>query len=296
MLLRCKNLRIDQDGDPLLEGFDLEADATSLALVGDFHPLFAALKGDARVVSGSFEIAGVRAREAVLGGQVGLALFEPRRAAHWTVLDLLHKSGVLAGFSGAGAQARAQAVLGRLRLQGLGVRRLSSLAPVEHTAVQLALALLTEPAVIALELPFRSRSSSEIDWLWSLLGVAADQRRFIVSFDEAMLENRRLIGHFQCMALRHGSRAPLVGDPTDLLRPDGYLVSVTRRGARLARALQDLGCRVQPESLDDEKPEQLLVSGDDLDLAALVARAAVKDEVPVIELVPLPGRRPTVVA
>src|SRR5690606_2789560 len=188
MLLACRRLRIDLGGEPLLEDFELEADGSSIALVGDFYPLFAALRGDARVVTGTFELGGRPAREAVLAGRVGLAVSEPRPAAHWTVLDLLHKSGIVAGLAREEAQARARAVLGRLGLQGLGLRRLSSLMPVEHTAVHLALALLTEPDTLVLELPFRSRTPSEIDWLWSLVGVAADQRRLVVSFDRALLE------------------------------------------------------------------------------------------------------------
>ena len=75
-LLELVGARIDQDGVPLIEGLSLTAMGSTLALVGDFHGLFALLGGTADLVTGQVSVSGHDAERAVAAGVVGVARAE----------------------------------------------------------------------------------------------------------------------------------------------------------------------------------------------------------------------------
>lgn len=291
MLLCCERLRVDSDGGVLVEDLTCEVDGRAVALVGDIAALALALSGRARIVQGSLKIGGADALHAVATGALGLALGEARFNPSWTALDLLEKSALLTGLTEKAGRARGSAVLAHLGLPWLGLREVGRLSRAEFMALELCKALLTEPGVLFVQAPLRGLASVDADWLWPLVERAGHGRSLIVSFDSALLAERARLARFERLVVLHQGRVTATGTPDEVLTLMGYLVSVMRGGRILRQALEDRGARVQHSDADagDDQPSQLLVTSQDTELAHWIARDAVTHDVPVIELVPLPG-------
>lgn len=288
MLFSCENLRVDRDGAILIEELTCSADGRAVALVGDFTAVAAALGGRGRIVQGSLKVADDDALSAVAKGSLGLALGEARVNPAWTGLELLEKNALLTGLSPTAARARGFAVLTRLGLPWLAERVVGQLGRAEFMALELAKALLTEPSVLFVQTPLRGLPGADADWLWPLVERAGHERSLIVSFDAPLLPERARLTHFERLVLLHRGRVTAMGTPEEVLTPIGFLVSVTRRGTLLCRALEDRGARVQHSDAEaDDQPSQLLVTSADAELGQWIAEAAVAHDVPVIELVPL---------
>jgi ABC-type multidrug transport system ATPase subunit len=293
VLLRCEHLRIDTEGSVLVDDLSCAIDGATLGLVGDFGAFSAALSGRGRIVSGSFEIAGVDAAVAVSSGTVGLALAEARFNPRWTALDLLTKSASLTGLARKAALVRASGALERLGLPWLGGRAVGTLARPEFLALELAKALLSDPSVVFVQTPLRGLESAEADWLWPLVERCGLGRQLIVSFDSTLLEQRARLLRFEQLLFLHQGRITAQGAPALLLRPASYLVAVTRNAGVLRQALEERGVNVHLSDAADDQPTQLLATSDDADLAQWIVRAAVAHGVPVLELVPLSNARPS---
>lgn len=293
VLFACEHLRVDSGDGVLVDDLSCAADGRTLGLVGDFRGVAAALGGRARIVQGSLQVAGADALGAVANGTLGLALGEARVNPSWTSLDLLEKSALLSGLRNKTARARGSSVLARLGLPWLATRVLGQLSRAEFMALELAKALLTEPPVVFVQAPLRGLGSAEADWLWPLVERVGEDRRSIVTFDSPLLAERARLARFDQLVFLHQGRVTAAGPPEELLKPQSYLVAVTRHGALLRQALEARGVRVQhtdtPEG--DDQPSQLLVSSEHAELAEWIARDAVAHGVPVLELVPLPGPR-----
>jgi ABC-type multidrug transport system ATPase subunit len=291
VLLYCEHLRVDSDDAVLIEDLTCAVDGRAVALVGDVRALGAALSGRGRIVQGSLKVADADAVSAVANGTLGLALGEARFNPSWTALDLLEKSALLTGLTPKAARARGSAVLARFGLPWLAPRVLGQLSRAEFMALELAKALLTEPGVVFVQAPLRGLSSADADWLWPLVERAGHDRSLIVSFDAPLLADRVRLARFERLVFLHQGRVIATGTAEEVLMPAGYLVSVTRRGALLHRVLEERGARVQRSDADagDDQPTQLLVTSDHAELGQWIAEDAVAHDVPVIELVPLPG-------
>lgn len=294
MLFSCEHLRVDSDSAILIEDLSCAVDGRAVALVGDFTAVAAALGGRARIVQGSLKVAGADAVSAVASGTLGLALGEARVNPGWTGLELLEKSACLTGLSQKAARARGSAVLARLGLPWLALRAVGQLSRAEFMALELAKALLTEPGAVFVQAPLRGLASSDAEWLWPLVERAGHDRSFIVSFDSPLLADRARLARFDQLVFLHQGRVTATGAPDEVLTPIGYLVSVMRSGALLRQALEDRGVRVQHAGAGDgdDQPTQLLVTSNHAELGQWIARDAVTHDVPVIELVPLPGATP----
>ncbi|HEU5072712.1 MAG TPA: hypothetical protein VFU02_01030 [Polyangiaceae bacterium] len=289
MLFSCERLRVDSDGGVLIDDLTCAADGGRVALVGDFSAVAAALSGRARIVHGSLKVLETAAVTAVAKGTLGLALGDARFNPSWTALDLLEKSAMLSGLGKKAARARGASVLTRLGLPWLALRVMGRLSRAEFMALELVKALLTEPEIVFVQAPLRGLTSADADWLWPLVERAGHERRLIVSFDSALLADRARLARFDQLVVLHQGRVTGSGTPEALLAPSGYLVSVTRGGALLRRALEDRGATVQHADAGDDQPTQLLVTSQHAELGQWIAHDAVAHGVPVIELVPLPG-------
>ncbi len=293
MLFSCDHLRVDSDGALLVDDLSCAVDGRAVALVGDFSAVAAALSGRGRIVHGSLQVAGADAVSAVADGSLGLALGEARVNPAWTGLELLEKSALLTGLTENAARARGSSVLARLGLPWLALRNVGQLSRAEFMALELAKALLTEPGVVFVQAPLRGLTSADADWLWPLVERTGHDRSLIVSFDSALLADaeRTRLARFEQLVFLHQGRVTATGTPGEVLTPIGYLVSVTRGGKLLRQALEARGARVQHTDADaaDDQPSQLLVTSDQSELGQWIARDAVTHDVPVIELVPLPG-------
>jgi len=238
VLVECQGLRVDRAGATLLEGFELKLEANSLALVGEVESLFEVMSARAQVVAGRFEIDGQEARVAVVSGRVGLVLAGQQRSPRWTTLEFLTKSALLAGLDASSTGGRARAALDRIGLASLAGRRLGMLSRVELTAVELAAALQTDPALLVLQAPFRGLDAVASDWLWQVVERGARDRQLVVSFDAPLVDQRARLQQFEQLALVRSRQLVATGPPAELLVPHAYLVSVTRGGKRLASALE----------------------------------------------------------
>jgi ABC-type multidrug transport system ATPase subunit len=243
-LLSCESARIALGGRVLCDGLTLTLHAEHAALVGDASALFELLGGQARLAVGRVTIAGSDPKAMAREGKLGIARFEPELVPRWRFADYLRESGRLAGLTKSDAQRAAADVLGQLGLESLGAKPLDRLARAERRSLLIAHAVLTHPAVIALEAPLYRLDEPGRAWLGAVMSRALEGRCSLVSFPElpeAGAEAQAFCLASHAVVLSAGS-VVAEGTPTDVLaQARDYLVRVARDADRLAAALAGAG-------------------------------------------------------
>lgn len=305
-LLLCESARIALGGHVLCDELTLTLDAERVALIGDWTPLFELLGGPARLCAGQVRIAGSEPKKAAREGILGVARLDPELVPRWRFVDYLVQSGRLAGMSKADAQRASEDVLRQLGLHMLRTKPLERLARVERRVLVIAHAVLTDPAVVALEAPLCRLDEPARAWLGAVMHRALQGRRWLMSFPalpEPGAEGEAL--HQATWAVMvSGASVVAEGSPARVLAlARRYLVRVGRDADRLNRALTEAGLSVTMSSLA-ERPldiQAALCTTFTVDFAAdrpaqaqidRILQAACELEVPVLELRPL-GRGAT---
>ena len=248
-LLVLDNARIESGGsagEPLCaRGGD-----TRLALVGNFRPLFRLLAGDARLVSGTAELAGESLSEAVRRGTAGLALLDPPLVPGWTLERYLFESASLAGLTKSDAQRAGEAALGYFELTGLRRTRLDTMFAPVRRATFIALATLAAPAVLCVEAPLSDLDADGQTYVARALERAAVGRRLLVSVPTLLPEaaERELVARADWVVEEHAGR--VVREGAKLERSTRrYLATVTRGGPAFLEALAARGLAARPTPL-----------------------------------------------
>ena len=180
-LISCDRPRFDGSA---LELGQFEAAGPRLVLVGAWTPLFELLAGKRKLTSGQLLLAGEPAQEAVAEGHVGLVLADAPLPSTWTILESAAQSGGLVGMS-RGEAARAIRELGRqLGMTEQLNRPYGKLSSIDRRLGSIAIALLGEPEVVALEEPFSGLEPSARAALASSLGRVLNGRNVLVSISE----------------------------------------------------------------------------------------------------------------
>ncbi len=282
-------------GSPLELG-QLEADGPLLVLVGGWAPLFQLLAGRLRLLGGSITIAGQSAERAVASGHAGLLLCDAPFPDGWQLADVLRQSAALLGLSGRMAARRAREAAAELGLTPLLGRTYGRLRPLERRLTGLAVALLGEPAVLALEEPFRGLEPSARAELAALLPRALRGRPALVSVAELPGEVEQDTFVQGSSELLFASELGLVarGSYAELAAATGnYRVVVLRHADELGARLSEAGYQVLPRRAAGGLG-LLLSDASSLGTGPLL-EAALAVDAPIVELGPIklhPGPLP----
>ncbi|MCA9595812.1 MAG: hypothetical protein KC776_21005 [Myxococcales bacterium] len=288
-LLVFEAARIDADGAPLLEGLNASASGPRVTLIGEFGALFALLAGEAKVTAGSVRIAGHSAEGAVAEGVVGLLLADPPLPLKWKALEYLSESAALLGHPLSRGRALAAQAMARLGLDALADRRLEALTLLERRSVLLAHALLGDPPVLALQDPLSDLSDREQEAMTQLLDRAQHDKSLLVSSRAHAVtgHERALVDRADAtLVLEAGTLTGHVGPARHLTDGRRYRVTATKNGDALADALTERGHHVDVAE-DGSGVARLLVELVGDESVAVITRAALAAEAPVVELIPL---------
>lgn len=290
-LLELENARIDRDGVPALEGLSFAATGARVGLVGDFGALFALLAGRATLVSGRASVLGLDAVSAALSGAVGLAARELRLPESWDVDRYLIEAARLGGAGARAARDAVRAVLASLDLGHLGGRRIGTLTMAERRGVALALAMLDDPKLLAVEDPVSDLDERGTLQVCASVERAAAGRTLVVSTrvaPRAGPEHALFAAADEVVVLEAG--ALVAQGPLSTLSAPGlrYLVAVTRHARALSEQLEAAGLSVAlARSSELGEGARFVVGVPEAGSTAAILDAALAVQAPIVELVPL---------
>jgi ABC-type multidrug transport system ATPase subunit len=281
----CERPRFESSA---LELGQFEAAGSLLVLVGAWGPLFQLLAGKERLLGGKLRAGGYDLEGAVAAGHVGLLLADAPLPPSWTLLEILQHGGALLGLSARLATQLAREVARELGLNEQLSRSYARLSASERRGAAIALALLGEPAVLALEEPFRGLDPSASAVIAGVLERAVRGRRALVSVAELpgsieqdgfVQRSDQLLFATERGLVARGSYSELTSSAAH------YRVVVLRHADALCARLGEVGYQVLPRRAADGLG--LLLS----DLAARgtgpLLEAALAVDAPVVEISPV---------
>ncbi|MEY4550394.1 MAG: hypothetical protein RL685_6589 [Pseudomonadota bacterium] len=284
-LLACDRPRFL--GAPLELG-QFEAEGPLLVLVGGWAPLFQLLAGKLRLLGGGITLAGQSAEGAVASGHAGLLLGDAPFPATWLLQDVLRQSAALLGLPGRAAAQRTREVAGELGLSPLLGRAYGRLRPLERRLTGLAVALLGEPALLALEEPFAGLEPSARAELAPLLLKVLRGRPALVSVAElpgsieqdgfVQASSELLFAGERGLVARGGYAELAAG-------ADHYRLVVLRHADELCARLGEAGYQVLPRRAADGLG--LLLSDLGSRGTGPLLEAALAVDAPIVELGPV---------
>lgn len=154
ILLSARDLRIDVEGRPEIDGPSFETKGRHVLVLGAPRILFAATLGLAPVARGRLDVGGVSAAEAARSRVVAGAPLDPALPPKWTVREYIVWSARLAGASRIEAEAGTDRALAKLALGTYASTRLAQATAQVRRATVIAGAVATGASIIALEDPF----------------------------------------------------------------------------------------------------------------------------------------------
>lgn len=274
----------------------LEAEGPLLVLVGGWAPLFQLLAGKLRLLGGSITLLGQNAESAVATGHTGLLLCDAPFPENWLLEDVLRQSAALLGMPRRAAAQRTRELAEELGLAPLLGRSYGRLRPLERRATGLLVALLGEPALLALEEPFRGLEPSARAELSVLLTRALRGRPALVSVaelpgsveqDSFVQSSTELLFASELGVVSRGSYAELASGAGH------YRVVVLRHADELCARLDGAGYQVLPRRAADGLG--LLLSDVHSRGTGPLLEAALAVDAPIVELGPImlrPGPPP----
>ncbi|MBN2192657.1 MAG: hypothetical protein JW751_07550 [Polyangiaceae bacterium] len=256
-LLHLAEVRVDVPGDgPIAEDLGCVAAGPRVGLLGHWEPLFRVLTGEARVLAGRAEIAGVDAEQAVALGVVGVARCAVPLPSGWRGLDYVCESARLAGL-GRAAETAAKSTLARLGLERVQHCTIRGLSPVERRALLLAHAVVNDPPVLAVEDPLDDLEPGPATALRSVLEQASLGRHLVLSTRETAsgTPTEELLRSCNELLARdaRGRVDPASVGGSPALAGARWSVIVLGGARRLADALIARGAVLEAEHLLDER-------------------------------------------
>jgi ABC-type thiamine transport system ATPase subunit len=285
-LFACDRPRFE--GSPQELGV-FDADGGWLVLVGSWGPLFQLLAGKQRLLGGSILLGGQPAQSAVGAGHVGLLPKDAPLPPAWTLQDTLCHGAALLGLSARQAKESARATARELGLGEQLPRPLARLSVAERRLAGVALALLGEPELVALEEPFSGLEPSAQRLLASVLERALRGRRALVSVAElpGSIEQDGFVQH--CAELLFATERGLAarGSYAELTSGAAHFsVVVSRHADALCARLAELGYGVQPR----RAAAGVLLADPGALGTRPVLEAALALDAPIVELSPVLAR------
>ncbi len=180
VLLELERVRCSLDDVTLLDNVTLCTSAQRVGLSGKTEGMFALLRGQARLVSGQFNVLG-RPLEVARSERVFGCALPPRGVPpKWTVRRILELAAEAAGYSRSESTRRATAVVAQIGESPLLKCLWSRASAIERALATLALGLLTEPAAMFIRLPLGELRDQEVVRYSSAMARAVDGLSFAV--------------------------------------------------------------------------------------------------------------------
>jgi ABC-type Na+ transport system ATPase subunit NatA len=291
--------RIDLLGQPLVGQLTAQSDASRIALLGDWSPLFRLMSGEATLSAGTLLIDGAELPLAVERGTIGLMRVDPLLPSAWSSEQFLSSSAELSGMTRKAAERAAFQALERLGLTPLSGKRLAHLQLAERRSLLLAHTLLTEPRVLCLEAPLLGLDTHAEELVLAVLERAAAGRKLLVALGDGSesVATRHLRDTCQAR-LRIVSGVVVTGDQSADARRH-VTATVCQNHEAFARALATRGLDATPthaagmlsvltSSFAGPCWRYVIDLGADGASTAPILDAALEAEAGLVELVPAP--------
>ena len=179
-LLELEQIRCSLDDVTLLDNVSLRTTARRVGLSGKTEGVFALLSGQARLVSGQFNVLG-RPLEVARAERIFGCALPPRGVPpKWTVRRILELAAEVAGYSRRESTQRAAAAAAQVGESPILKCSWARASAVERALATLALGVLAEPAVLFIRLPLGELRDQEVARYSSALARAVDGRPFAV--------------------------------------------------------------------------------------------------------------------
>lgn len=226
---------------------------SSLALVGNWQPLFDVLCGRSRAPNGAIQVLGHDARSSVLDASLGVLPEFVQWPAGQRVFELLELSASLLGQSASEAAGQAQRALRALEIEAQRKQMISRLLPLQLRRVGIAHALLGVPRALALQNPVVGLPTSDAHALMEALGRLAAEHALILSVPhaDAGSPERALVDRCSEVIVLGQGAITLQGPPARLADSGGLLQLTVSGGggAALRQALLAEGVVVRSSAL-----------------------------------------------
>jgi ABC-type multidrug transport system ATPase subunit len=276
--------------EPLVSGAALslgsfEADGPVLVLVGAWSPLFELMSGQRRLRGGRLELSGAPLEGASARADVGVLARDAPLPPTWPARDVLAASAELLGLSPRAARGRAREMLERLGLSELASQRVSRLRPGDRRGLGIAMAMLGEPAVLALEQPLAGLEPSDQARVAAVLERALPGRSALIGVAElpGSAGEEELAAQGSELLILSEQRLVARGNYRELgARAKSYRVIVKRSADALAARLLEAGYEVR-RLLSADLASLKVTDGAGLGTVPLF-RAALAVDAPIVEL------------
>lgn len=294
--LSAARLRLRDGSELALD--DAEARGNRLALAGEWTPWFELLAGEAALVSGRAELAGVDVRQATARGVIGFAPLDPPLPARWKLRRYVLESAALVGRGRAFAKQSAAETIERFELGHLANRELGALRTAERRVLAIANAALAQPPIVVCERPLDRLDDAARAYVETALERALRGRLAVVSvadIDELGRE-RALLERFDALLVaRGGSIEPRPISALGAEDARTLLVTVAANGGAFLRELSSRGVQARlvgrvdallaflPGFVDTTFERFRLQSADET-ARAVVVQASLASEAPIVEL------------
>jgi ABC-type multidrug transport system ATPase subunit len=218
-VLEAARLRVDVAGVPEIEGLSFETTGDRVLILAAPTALFRAAAGALGASHGELLTGGIKPEDAVRARVAAGAPIDPPLPPSWTSQEYVTWSARLAGHAKRDAVARADDLLGRLKLDSLGSLRLRHVPLPARRAVVVAAALATGATTLFLEDPVR--------------GMAEDAARTFARVVLRATAGLRMV----VFSPRSSLASPFAIDADEVLMMDGK--SVLAQGAPAEVAARD---------------------------------------------------------
>ena len=238
--------RIDLGSRPLLTQLNVKTDATRLALLGDWTPLFRLLSGEAELAGGSLSVCGIAVPAGVQNGSIGVMRLDPPLPPAWTTERLLTSSAELCGIPHKSAERATFKTLDALGLMSLSGKRLGHLPAAERRALLVAHAVLTDPKALCLEQPLAGLDTAAEQLLLAVIERASQGRRLIVALGDVSLNagDRELSA--RCEEHLRLTAGVVVSESAEPKASSRVTATICRNHHAFAEALAQRGLRAHP--------------------------------------------------
>ncbi|WP_394845735.1 hypothetical protein LZC95_52985 [Pendulispora brunnea] len=280
-LLEAKNLRLDEDGAPQVDGLSLATQGNHVVILGAPRALFEAAAGMRSPARGELSLYGTPCADALASRHVAGAPLDPALPPKWTVRRYVEWSARLVGHSRSDARAHASEALQALELTALANAPLGPAPIAARRATVLAAALATKAHVLAFEDPTLGLPEAGYRALSHILARALHSRPWLLFAARAPLDTPLCLEADDAVVLL-GSRVVAQGIPSELAaRERTYAVRVAGDVPTFASLVMARGARVEASG-----SELTLELGDSLGTRDLLELANQSRSV-IVELRPL---------
>jgi len=244
-LLEAKNVRLDEQGAPQVDGLSLATQGNHVVILGAPRALFEAAAGMRSPTRGELSLLGTGCTDALAARHVAGAPLDPALPPKWTPLRYVEWSARLAGHSRSEARTHATQALQALELTTLANAPLGPAPLAARRATVLAAALATQAQVLAFEDPTPGLPEAAHRALSRILALALRARPWLLFAARAPLDTPLCLEADEAIVLL-GSRVVAQGLPSELAaRERIYAVRVTGDVPTFATLAMARGARVE---------------------------------------------------